>query len=277
MNNLSIVIISGLSGAGKSNAAKVLEDLGYNTIDNIPLQVVEKVVELCYSCDIVGSKVAFVIDSRAKDSTLVYDTIKMLKEKYSAVLLFMDASSETLLKRYKETRRKHPQGGNLVEAIKRETVLMASIKDIADIVFASDGKNVHELADEIQNYFKNYASGGLSVVVESFGFKHGVPTEADLMFDVRFLRNPHFVESLRCKTGLNKDVKDYVEADDNYAVFMEKLKDLLSMLIRFYAKEGKKYLTIAIGCTGGRHRSVAVAESLADFLKCPVRHRDIEK
>lgn len=277
MNNLSIVIISGLSGAGKSNAAKVLEDLGYNTIDNIPPQVVEKIVELFYSLDTAGSKVAFVIDSRSKDSALAYNTIKMLKEKYSAALLFMDASSDTLVKRYKETRRKHPQGGDLVEAIKRETALMADIKDIADIVFDSDGKNVHELADEIQSYFKDYVSGGLSVLVESFGFKHGVPTEADLMFDVRFLRNPHFADGLRHKTGLDGDVRDYIEADASYGIFMEKLEDMLSMLIPLYAREGKKYLTVAIGCTGGRHRSVAAAERLAGFLKCPVKHRDIEK
>ncbi len=277
MKNISIVIISGLSGAGKSNVAKVLEDLGYNTIDNIPLQVVERIVEIFYSIDTDGNKLAFVIDSRAKDSILAYDTIKMLKDKYNAILLFLDASVETLVKRYKETRRRHPQGDDIVEAIKKEINIMSDIKDIADIVFNSDGKNIHELAKEIQSYFKDIVTDDLKIFVESFGFKYGVPTEADLMFDVRFLRNPYFVEILRNKTGLEKDVNQYVKEDVSYNDFFSKIKDLLLMLIPLYAKEGKKYLTIAIGCTGGKHRSVTVAEDLSKSLNCSVKHRDIDK
>ena len=277
MNSFSIVIVSGLSGAGKSNASKVLEDLGYNTIDNIPLQVVEKIAELFYSINTEGSKVAFVIDSRSKDSNLAYNTIKMLKDKYGAVLLFMEASSETLVKRYKETRRKHPQGDDLIEAINIERTLMSEIKNIADIVFNSDGKNIHELSLEIQSYFNDNTPGELKVFIESFGFKYGVPSEADLMFDVRFLRNPYFVESLRLKTGLDSEVRNYVMQDSSYKPFTEKLKDMLSMLIPLYTREGKKYLTIAIGCTGGKHRSVTVAEDLGSYLECSVKHRDIEK
>lgn len=277
MKNISLIIISGLSGAGKSNTAKVLEDLGYNTIDNIPLQVVEKIVEIFYSLDSDGSKIAFVIDSRSKDSILAYDTIKMLKDKYNATLLFLNASVDTLVKRYKETRRRHPQGDDIVEAIKKEIVIMSDIKDIADIVFNSDGKNIHELAREIQSYFKDVVQDDLKIIVESFGFKYGVPTEADLMFDVRFLRNPYFDESLKYKTGLDNSVNSYVKDDNNYNEFISKIKELFTMLIPLYAREGKKYLTIAIGCTGGKHRSVTVAEDLSKILNCVVKHRDIEK
>lgn len=283
MADRSIVIISGLSGAGKSNAAKVLEDMGYNTIDNMPLQVVEKIVELLYGLDKGASKVAFVIDSRSKDSRLAYDTILMLKEKYNANLLFMDASHETLVKRYKETRRKHPQGDDIVDAIKTEIELMADIKDIADIVFNSDGKSVHDLAREIQVFFKDYASSGLKIIIQSFGFKYGVPSEADMMFDARFLRNPFFDEQLKYLTGLNGEVKAYVRKDENYDEFVKKIKELILMLIPLYTGEGKKYFIVCVGCTGGKHRSVTVAEDLAVILSdggkqnIRVKHRDIDK
>lgn len=283
MTDLSIVIISGLSGAGKSNAAKVLEDMGYNTIDNIPLQVVEKIVELFHGLDKGNSKVAFVIDSRSKDSSLAYSTIKMLKEKYNASLLFMDASLETLVKRYKETRRKHPQGDDIVEAIQNEITLMSDIKDVADIVFNSDGKSVHDLAREIQGYFKDYVTMDLKIMVQSFGFKYGFPGEADMMFDARFLRNPFFEDKLKHLTGLNKEVSDYVRDDENYGEFLAKVEDLVSMLIPLYAKEGKKYFIISVGCTGGKHRSVTVVEDLAAYLNksgkllVRVKHRDIDK
>ena len=154
---------------------------------------------------------------------------------------------------------------------------MSEIKNIADIVFNSDGKNIHELSLEIQSYFNDNTPGELKVFIESFGFKYGVPSEADLMFDVRFLRNPYFVESLRLKTGLDSEVRNYVMQDSSYKPFTEKLKDMLSMLIPLYTREGKKYLTIAIGCTGGKHRSVTVAEDLGSYLECSVKHRDIEK
>lgn len=283
MNDLSIIIISGLSGAGKSNAAKVLEDLGYNTIDNMPLQIIERIIELFATMDKSGSKVAFVIDSRSKDSNLAYDTIKMLKDKHSATLLFMDATVETLVKRYKETRRKHPQGDDLVEAIKTEVSLMSDIKCIADFVFSSDGKSVHQLAKEITSYFEEYATSDLNITLQSFGFKHGIPSEADMVFDVRFFKNPYFVEELKSLTGLFKDVQDYVKSDENYAEFVAKVSDLLIMLLPQYIKEGKKYLNIAIGCTGGHHRSVTVVEDIAGIFKSQttniirIKHRDIDR
>ena len=283
MTDLSIIIISGLSGAGKSNAAKVLEDMGYNTVDNMPLQAVEKIVEIFYSIDSPSSKVAFVIDSRSKDSRLAYNTILMLKEKYNACLLFMDASLDTLVKRYKETRRKHPQGDDIIEAINTEITIMGDIKNIADIVFNSDGKNVHQLSKEIQDYFQDFAATGLKIIIQSFGFKYGIPTETDMMFDVRFLRNPFFVESLKHKTGLDNEVSKYVQQDEAYEEFIAKIKSLISMLIPLYIREGKKYLIISIGCTGGKHRSVTVAEDLSAIFtesgknSVKVKHRDISK
>ncbi|MGN1029370.1 MAG: RNase adapter RapZ, partial [Bacilli bacterium] len=281
MNNLSIVIITGLSGAGKSHTAKVFEDLGYYTIDNVPLPILEKVVELFYSLDNGITKVAFVIDSRAKDINLVYQFIKMLKETYNATSIFMDASSETLIKRYKETRRKHPLGSDVPESIKKEITLMGNVKDISDIVLNTDNKSIHDLTKEIVSIFAMHANDFI-VTLQSFGFKNGVPNDADMMFDVRFMRNPHFDDGLRTMTGLNEEVQEYVKADESYYKFMEKLTDMVKMLIPLYVKEGKKYFNISIGCTGGKHRSVTVVENLAASLSdssCNIRikHRDIEK
>lgn len=281
MNNLSIVIITGLSGAGKSHTAKVFEDLGYYTIDNVPLPILEKVVELFYSLDNGITKVAFVIDSRAKDINLVYQFIKMLKETYNATSIFMDASSETLIKRYKETRRKHPLGSDVPESIKKEITLMGNVKDISDIVLNTDNKSIHDLTKEIVSIFAMHANDFI-ITLQSFGFKNGVPNDADMMFDVRFMRNPHFDDGLRTMTGLNEEVQEYVKADESYNKFMEKLTDMVKMLIPLYVKEGKKYFNISIGCTGGKHRSVTVVENLAASLSdssCNIRikHRDIEK
>lgn len=281
MNNLSIVIITGLSGAGKSHTAKVFEDLGYYTIDNVPLPILEKVVELFYSLDNGITKVAFVIDSRAKDINLVYQFIKMLKETYNATSIFMDASSETLIKRYKETRRKHPLGSDVPESIKKEITLMGNVKDISDIVLNTDNKSIHDLTKEIVSIFAMHANDFI-ITLQSFGFKNGVPNDADMMFDVRFMRNPHFDDGLRTMTGLNEEVQEYVKADESYYKFMEKLTDMVKMLIPLYVKEGKKYFNISIGCTGGKHRSVTVVENLAASLSdssCNIRikHRDIEK
>lgn len=281
MNNLSIVVITGLSGAGKSHVAKVFEDLGYYTIDNVPLPILEKVVELFYSIDDGITKVSFVIDSRAKDINLLYQFIKMLKEKYDATSIFMDASSDTLIKRYKETRRKHPLGNDVPEAIKREIMFMENVKEISDVVLNTDNKNIHDLTKEIISIFSTYTNDFI-LTIQSFGFKNGIPTDADLVFDVRFMRNPHFDDGLRTMTGLNEEVQAYVKADESYSLFMEKLTDMIKMLIPLYIKEGKKYFNISIGCTGGKHRSVTVVENLAAELSnnphtIRIKHRDIDK
>lgn len=281
MNNLSIVIITGLSGAGKSHAAKVFEDLGYYTIDNVPLPILEKVVELFYNIDNGVTKVVFVIDSRAKNINLVYQLIKMLKEKYNATSIFMDASKETLIKRYKETRRKHPLGSDINESIKKEILLMGNVKDISDIVLNTDNKNIHDLTKEI-NSIVDVNINDFIITLQSFGFKNGVPADADMVFDVRFMRNPHFDDGLRTMTGLNEEIQEYVQKDENYSIFMTKLIDIIQMLIPLYVKEGKKYFNISIGCTGGKHRSVTVIEDLAINIanfsyKVRIKHRDIDK
>ncbi len=282
MNNLSIIVITGLSGAGKSHVAKVFEDLGYYTIDNMPLPILDKVVELFYNIDNGITKVAFVIDSRAKDIELVYKFIKLLREKYDATSIFMDASVETLVKRYKETRRKHPLGNDVSESIKKEIHLMERVKEISDIVINTDNKTIHDLTREITSIFHNN-SNNFTLTIQSFGFKNGIPNDADMVFDVRFMRNPHFDDGLRTMTGLNEEVQEYVKVDESYNLFMEKLIDMVLMLIPLYIREGKKYFNISIGCTGGKHRSVTIVEDLAKQLlaknikEIRIKHRDIEK
>lgn len=282
MNNLSIVIITGLSGAGKSHAAKVFEDLGYYTIDNMPLPILDKVIELFFNIDSGVAKVAFVIDSRSKDTNLVFQFIKMLREKYNSTSIFMDASFETLVKRYKETRRKHPLGNDLQEAIKKEISFMENVKGISDIVLNTDGKNIHDLTREIVSIF-NHHINDFTLTLQSFGFKNGLPQDADMVMDVRFMRNPHFDDGLRTMTGLNEEVQEYVKADENYDNFILQLKNIILMLIPLYISEGKKYFNISIGCTGGKHRSVTVVEDLLKILTengiqdIRVKHRDIDK
>lgn len=282
MNNLSIVIITGLSGAGKSHAAKVFEDLGYYTIDNMPLPILDKVIELFYNIDNGITKVAFVIDARAKDINLVFQFIKLLREKYNATSIFMDASFETLVKRYKETRRKHPLGSDLQESIKKEISLMENVKGISDIVLNTDNKNIHDLTREIIDIF-NHHKNDFTLTLQSFGFKNGLPHDADMVMDVRFMRNPHFDDGLRTMTGLNEEVQNYVKADENYDKFITQLKEMVLFLLPQYIREGKKYFNISIGCTGGKHRSVTIVEDLANILTesgikdIIKKHRDIDK
>lgn len=281
MNNFSIVIITGLSGAGKSHVKRVFEDLGYYSIDNVPLQILDKTIELFYS-EITGiTKVAFVIDSRATKNESVFSYIKNLRDKYNALTIYMDASIETLIKRYKETRRKHPLGSEIHEAILNEIDLMQEVKTIANIVINTDGKTIHDLTTDVKNIL-NLKSDKMAIVIQSFGFKYGVPSDADLMFDVRFLRNPHFDDGLRTLTGLNDEIKEYVKVDKEYVPFITNLNNLLQHVIPLYEKEGKMYLNISIGCTGGKHRSVTVVEELANIFKSKniqftTKHRDIEK
>ena len=281
MNNFSIVIITGLSGAGKSHVKKVFEDFGYYSIDNVPLQILDKTIELFYS-EITGiDKVAFVIDSRATKNESVFSYIKNLRDKYNALTIYMDSSIETLIKRYKETRRKHPLGTEIHEAIIEEIDLMQEVKTISNIVINTDGKTIHDLTADVKTLL-NLKSDRMAVRIQSFGFKYGVPSDADLMFDVRFLRNPHFDDGLRTLTGLNDEIKEYVKVDKDYEPFINNLNTLLQHVIPLYEKEGKMYLNISIGCTGGKHRSVTVVEELAKIFKSKniqftIKHRDIEK
>ena len=282
----SLIALSGLSGAGKSTAAKALEDLGYFVVDNLPAELFLKLVDLAE----YGSPqrpLAFVIDSREAEhlSQFIQDWKSLGERGATTSLLFLDASDAVLIRRFQETRRPHPldktdQGLNV--SIKQERVLLADLALMADCVIQTDGYNAHELKAEIGRLVGTYAKNSMSVRILSFGFKYGVPQELDLCLDVRFIENPHFTEKLRPQTGLQAPVRDFVLSAPNTQKFLRKSLDLLKFLIPCYQAEQKTYLTIAIGCTGGRHRSPALACEVARLLelagqKIHVSHRDIQK
>jgi len=279
----SLVVLTGLSGAGKSFAASTMEDLGYYTIDNLPLMLFDKLVELMLNFENDLHKVALVIDSRSKDIDKVSEKILFLKEKYGAKIVFLHASEDVILKRYKETRRKHPMGDNLVEAITAERELLWPVREHSDLSIDTSQLNIHQLKSRLEDAFSEGTGSDMVITVQSFGFKYGLPQDSDLVFDVRFLKNPFFVEELRNLTGKDRSVWEYVFSDASSKKFLKKLKDMLGFLIPNYIREGKKFLTVSIGCTGGKHRSVANVEFIANYLekktthKVHVRHRDIDR
>jgi len=281
--DISVVVITGLSGAGKSVAANVLEDLGYYTIDNLPLVIIEKFIQIIFDFNVEINKIALVIDSRSKDFNKINDVIKLLKEKYSAEILFLTCDEQIIINRYKETRRKHPMGDDLVEAIRSEKKSMLAVQEISDIVLDTSEYNVHNLSAAIEGYFKDTSTASIYITVQSFGFKYGIPTESDLVLDVRFLKNPHFCEDLRSYSGLDKKVRDYIFQDKRTKQLFKRLWPLFDFLLPNYVAEGKKFLTISIGCTGGKHRSVAIAEEIGKYLRKKVKsdvylkHRDIDR
>jgi len=282
-----VVIVSGLSGSGKSHAINCFEDMGYVCVDNMPSLLASKFVDLSAQSGSRAPGVALGMDIRENDIAgnfrELYDGLK--SEGYSLEVVFLEASEETLVRRFSETRRPHPLAGGrpLVETIRDERRLMEGIRNLADRVIDTSGMTVHNLRDELVRLYEPRREGGrLTLSVLSFGFKNGVPYDADLVFDVRFLPNPHFVPELKPLTGLEAPVREFVLENAETAAFMEKLESMLDFLLPLYVREGKSYLTIAIGCTGGRHRSVALAESLAGDLRARgqdvlVRHRDKDK
>lgn len=285
---MEFVIITGLSGAGKSTAADVLEDFGYYCVDNMPSILMPRFAEFCLASGGKFDKVALVSDIREKGG--FDDLIKAiddLRESGCDVkVLFMSAEVKTLLKRYKETRRRHPlqkKGETLEDSIKREVQMIASLKDKSDFIIDSTNQPINVLKRSIKKIFKQEDSKeGIEVNVISFGFKYGIPLDADLVFDVRFLPNPYYVESLTSLTGMDDPVHDYVFSFSQTEDFMKKLEDMILFLLPHYEEEGKPTLNIAIGCTGGRHRSVAMASSLNDFLvkeniNATLINRDIDK
>lgn len=284
---MEIVIITGLSGAGKSEAIRCFEDMGYFCIDNLPPALISKVVELC---SLPGSKienVALVMDVRGRAffDTLANALSELKNKNIPHQIIFLEASDGELIKRFKETRRRHPlaEGGEIVEGIKKERHLLEALRGSADIVIDTTDLEAFELRDKIRSSFLGAQKRkGILITVVSFGYKYGVPLDADLVVDVRFLPNPHYVEELHVKTGEDKAVKDYVLKRKETQVFLEKFKDLLVFLLPYYLTEGKTHLTIALGCTGGAHRSVVLADEIEKFLKekgynIAVRHRDIKR
>ncbi len=270
---MEILIISGLSGAGKSSAATYLEDMGYFTMDNVPADIVLKFAAFCSQSDGRYDRVALVSDIRSgdRDFSGLLDAMDRLKQGGDVCrLLFVTADLETIIKRYKETRRRHPlmsDGMSIEQAMNREEELLRPLRERADVVIDTTQMPAAKLRNELYRIFGDKsARGKLSVNVMSFGYKYGIPLEADLVFDVRFLPNPFYVPELKHKTGMDSEVYNYVFSFPQTKTFVEKLEGLLSFLLPLYAEEGKSTLVIAVGCTGGHHRSVSVARCLTAYL-----------
>ncbi len=280
----SLVIISGVSGSGKSTAINVMEDLGYYCVDNLPLMLLPKFIELCENSQGDITKIALVVDIREgvffKGAP---EIIKDLKEKGHPIdVIFLDSSDAALVRRYKETRRKHPLSvnGNILEGISREREMLRELKELSSYSVDTSEFNVHELKELIKNKFDKSSSQKLQVNILSFGYKHGHPYDADLVFDVRFLPNPYFVEELKELSGLDEEIVKFVMGKKDTDEYVRRLTEFLEFLIPKYEKEGRSYLTIAIGCTGGKHRSVVIAGKLSEHFRhlSPVTiHRDVSK
>ena len=270
---MEILIISGLSGAGKSKAASYLEDMGFYIVDNMPAAMILKFAEFCASGNGRYDRVALVYDVRTASSfSELFDVLDQLRTMDDACrMLFLEASPETIIKRYKETRRRHPladRTDSLEEAVHQERELMEPVRERADFVIDTSRTSTAQLRGELLRLFGDpEEKGGMTVNVSSFGFKYGLPLEADLVFDVRFMPNPFYIEALRPQTGLDQAVRDYVFSFRQTQGYLERLEALLSFSLPLYAEEGKTSLVIAVGCTGGHHRSVAVTHSLAEYIR----------
>lgn len=269
---MRFVVVTGMSGGGKLTAVRFLEDMGYYCVDNLPVRLIDPFMELVSAPGSDVDKVVLGLDVRAdKSFDNVEQVLAALKKKgYKYEILFMDASDEVLIKRYKETRRQHPVSptGRVEDGIAQERKILEQIKKEADYVIDTSGLLTRVLKEELVKIFvKDEKYNSLMISIMSFGFKNGIPADADLVFDVRFLPNPFYVESLKKLTGNDKPVRDYVMSFPEAGQFMEKLEDMISFLIPGYVKEGKNQLVIAIGCTGGQHRSVTIANALAEKLR----------
>lgn len=278
------LIITGLSGAGRSTAADTLEDHGWLVIDNLPPTLIPKVSELVARPGSEKEKVVLVSGRGGAEYVgELTAAIEQLRQAGNQVgVLFLEAADDVLLRRFKGTRRRHPVAvGSVSEGIARERDVLEAIKRQADVVVDTSELNVHQLRDRVVELFeRSDSAGGMQTSVVSFGYKHGVPLEADLVFDCRFLPNPHWVDELRPKTGLDQPVQEYVMAQTETKDFLHRLDDLLELVLPGYAREGKSYLTIAVGCTGGHHRSVVMAQEIARCVQAhgfepAVHHRDL--
>lgn len=285
---MEILIITGMSGSGKSRAASILEDIGYYIVDNLPAEMMVKFADFCAASHGHYDRVALVYDVRAGEPfDLLIATLERLKRTdVDCRLLFLDADTTAIINRYKETRRAHPlaaEGRSIEQAVTLERQMLQPVRDHADYVLDTSAFSVGKLRSELLNLFgREKDRQGLHVDVMSFGFKHGLPMEADLVFDVRFLPNPYYIPELKHGTGLDAAVRDYVFSFPRTGEFMERLEKLLLYLLPLYNEEGKTVLVIAVGCTGGHHRSVAVAHQLAQDLTAAgfavtESHRDISR
>lgn len=287
MNAAEVVIVTGVSGAGKSQAIKCLEDIGFFCIDNLPTTLIPTFVRLCTQTEHAIERVGLVIDVRGGEFlTSLFDSLKTLRSEGHVVkILFLDASNEVLIRRFSESRRPHPlaAGTSALSGIAAEREMLTRLRDEADLIIDTSTLTVHDLKRYLSQAFvtqRPIAKIGLSFV--SFGYKHGLPFDADMAFDTRFLPSPHFIDDLRPLTGLNPQIGDYLMRASATKPYLERVKDFLGFVIPLCEQEGRAYLTIAIGCTGGHHRSVFFAEQLAGHFRASgypvnVRHRDIEK
>lgn len=286
---MQLLIVTGMSGAGKSSVMDVMEDIGYYCIDNIPPKLISKFVDLCRQSESEISKVAVAVDIRTGDMfTEIFRSWQELKNApdVEVKVLFIDAAHEVLIKRYKETRRKHPLqekfNGNILEAIEYEASQLSQLREIADYFIETTSLTASQLKEQIKVIFLEKSSDSLLIKVMSFGFKYGVATDSDLVFDVRCLPNPYYIDELRSHTGCDDCVRDYVMSFDQSKELFNKLCDLIDYLIPLYVHEGKSQLVIAFGCTGGKHRSITFAELMARHLnekdyRVQKYHRDITK
>jgi UPF0042 nucleotide-binding protein len=287
MKNLRVVIITGLSGSGKSTALRALEDIGFFCVDNLPVILLPKFLSITTSSSPEIKQVAMVMDLRERRFLDKYQRIFTgLKEKgYKIEILFLESSDDSLLHRFSETRRIHPlsERGLVMEGILLEREKLSSLKKMADKIIDTTSVNVHQLKDIVQSHFlPSSRQKKMAINITSFGYRYGLPVDADLVFDVRFLPNPYFVENLKNYDGHNANVQDYVLHKKESKEFLKKILDLMNLLIPLYEKEGKVRLNIAMGCTGGKHRSVVMANKLDSYFSSKkymvnLNHRDINK
>ncbi len=285
---MTFLIVTGMSGAGKSTVVKILEDLGFFCVDNMPPELIPKFAEICFNSNSEFNKVALGVDIRGgRDQfTKLFHLLDSIKDqKYDYKVLFLDASDETIIKRYKETRRRHPlmDVGRVPGAINIERKFLSDTKTRADFVIDTSKILPRQLKEEIQNIFvEGNQFESLLINITSFGFKYGIPNDSDLVFDVRFIPNPFYIPELKELTGNQSAVQEYVMKWQEAKSFLEKLDDMINFLIPYYIKEGKNQLVISIGCTGGKHRSVTLANALYKKInhkdyRAYISHRDIDK
>lgn len=283
--DIDVVLVTGLSGAGRGTAAKVLEDLGWYVADNLPPELIARMVDLGLAAGSRITRLAVVMDVRSRGFSGDLDLVRddLAGRNIVPRVLFLEASDDILVRRYENNRRSHPLQGNqtLAEGIAAERSMLAGIRAAADLVIDTSALSVPSLRAAIERAFGTETVGQTSVTVESFGFKYGLPMDADMVMDVRFLPNPHWVDELRPQTGQSAAVREYVLAQPGASEFLATYHQLFRLVVDGYRREGKRYMTVAIGCTGGKHRSVAIAEALADLLaqsrqlSVRVLHRDL--
>jgi UPF0042 nucleotide-binding protein len=280
-----VVILTGLSGSGKSTATKVFEDIGYFCVDNLPPVLLPKIVDIVSEARGEAAQIALVADVRGREFLPGFARVieDLRRQGHDVQVLFLDAGDDVLLRRFSETRRKHPLAGTggAKELIRRERQVLSPLREMADTVLNTSQYTVHQLRDALLRRFRKPDTGGLRVSIVSFGYRYGIPLEADMVVDVRFLPNPNFVPALKHHNGMDRKVREYVLTAPDPRRFLRLLTSILHFLLPLYTKEGKAYFTLGIGCTGGRHRSVAVAEALSEALAREtspvVVHRDLHR